>query len=354
MAQIDFFALDIGKRTVKLVQVEKKGESNASLTTIGSIPFPTNLKSVIPDLEDLENMQLLSSTIKSLVESAGIKIKDVITAIPENIIFSKLFTNMPLLEPAKLEEAIYWEAKQFIPIPIEDAQTDWIEIERHKQKDGTETIDVMFIAAPRKTVEAYIKLFELAGLQLAAIEVESIALSRAMRFNYPNLNKNIMIVDLGAEHTNICVVYNGRLVFSQSISTGSDMLTKAITTDFGIQFGQAEQYKIKFGVLPNMGDGGKIRNSIIPIIQIMTNEIQKILSFIDSRLPYGIPEGIFITGSGSMLPGLAEYMQTNLNKSVSILDPLAQVKLKGRMSNVRNELLTPGYCVAVGLALKSE
>ncbi|MCA9385185.1 pilus assembly protein PilM, partial [Candidatus Dojkabacteria bacterium] len=146
----------------------------------------------------------------------------------------------------------------------------------------------------------------------------------------------------------------GRLVFSQSIGTGSDSFSKAIATDFNLQPAQASQYKMKYGVLPNQQDGGKIHNSIKPILEVVLNEIRKILGFIDTRLSYGSPQGIFLSGNGALLPGLPQYMQSTFQLPVSTLDPLNKVKLKGKVEDIRNHISPMGYSVAIGLGLKEE
>lgn len=349
-----FFALDIGRNSIKLLQIERKGANSAKLVAIGSINFPNDLDTVIPSKEAPEKLQLMVSTIKALIQSSGIKTKQVVTSMPESTIFTKLLPNLPVVDQAKLEEMIYWEAKQVLPIPVEDAQIDWIEIEQKQNQDGTKVVSVIVIAAPRSMVEGYIELCRLAELELMALEVESVALARAFEFNYPGNQPLTLMIDLGSEATNAYIIRNGKIIFSQSIGTGSSMFTKAIATDFGIQIGQAEQYKVAYGVLPNQADGGKIYNSIKPVLDVVVNEIHKINGFVETRLQYGKPQQVMLTGNGAMLPGLAQYIQSSLGLNTTIFDPFAGLKLSGEMANIKNEVAYIGFGVVTGLALKME
>ncbi|MBD3363087.1 type IV pilus assembly protein PilM [Candidatus Dojkabacteria bacterium] len=349
-----FFALDIGQSSIKLVQIDRKGSNSARLKAIGSINFPNDLETVIPSKEEPEKLELMVSTLKTLIQSSGVKLKQVVTSMPESTIFTKLLPNLPLVDQAKLEEMIYWEAKQVLPIPLEEAQVDWIEIERKKNSDGTNAVSAMVIAAPRSMVEGYLELCHRAELELVALEVESVAIARAFSFTYQGNQPLTMMIDFGADTTNACVVYNGKVIFSQSIRNGSAMFTKAISTDFGIQPSQAEQYKTAYGVLPNQADGGKIYNSIKPVLDVVVNELHKINGFVETRLQYGKPQQILLTGNGSMMPGLAQYIQTALGVNTSIFDPMANLKLTGGLSNIKNEVVPAGYTVAIGLGLKQE
>lgn len=349
----EFIAVDIGKRHIKLVKIFRKNNT-AQLESIGSIEFPKGLNSTLPTKDEADKLQLLASTIKSLVETTGVKTKQVVTALPESTVFTKLLPSLPLVDPAKLEEMIYWEAKQVLPIPLDDAQIDWIEIGQNESQTGVKTVSVMVIAAPKVLVETYLNLFELAELELIALEVQSVALARVVQFTYPNDTTSSMIMDVGADGTDVSIVQGGRLIFTQSISTGSDAFSKAIASDFGLQVSQADQYKISYGLLPNQNDGGKIFNSIKPLADVIINEVRKIIGFIQTRMNYGVPQKVVLTGNGSLLPGLPQYIQSSLNMNVVLLDPFTNVQLKGNLSNIRNQIAPQGYGLAVGLGLKDQ
>lgn len=353
MVASDFIAIDIGNKTIKLIQIQRQSETSARLLALGSINFPQNLNSAVPSSEEPEKLQLLASVIKSLVKSSGVKTNQVVAALPESIIFTKLLT-LPILDPVKLEETIHWETKNYIPIPLEEAQMDWIEIGQKQTPEGRKVVDVMVIVAPRKIVESYLQLFEAAELELIALEVESIALSRSLGFNGGQNLGNTMLVDIGGSGSVISVIFNGRLLFSQSLSTGADDFTRAIATDFGLQPAQAEQYKFAYGMKVGQADGGKIYNSIKPISDVLVNEIRKILGFIGNRLSYGAPQQIILSGNGSLLPGLAEYLQASLNLKASLFNPFVNLKMGGDLKNIQNEINPIGFSVAVGLGLKNE
>jgi type IV pilus assembly protein PilM len=351
----DFFAIDIGRKSIKLVQATHEKDGSASMNAIGAIDFPQNLPTIMPEKSDEQKVDLLASVIKNLVESSKVKVSQVVTSIPENIIFSKL-TTIPLVDPAKLEQTIYWEAKQFVPIPLEEAQMDWIEVRRTlpTSKNGQIMVDVIIIAAPRKIIEDYLNVFEKADIELIAVEVESVSTARAIKFNYPDIQGTNLFVDMGFDKTNVGVMYNGKLIYSQSIANGSNALTKVIAADFGLQMDQADQYKIAYGLLANGADKGKIANSIQPIVNLIGNEIKRIVGFVNTRLNFGSMKKVYLTGGGSSVPGMTQYIQSLVGIPAQLVDPFANFKFKGDFVNVRNEFNIASFGLATGLALKDE
>ena len=148
MSATDFFAIDLGRSSIKVAQVRRKSETAADLLRLGSIAFPPSLETVIPPIDKSEKMELYVSVIKSLIESSGISVSKVVTAVPENQIITKLLNNIPIMDAAKLEETIHWESKNALPYPIEKAQMDWLVVQEKQTAEGRKVIDVMVIASP--------------------------------------------------------------------------------------------------------------------------------------------------------------------------------------------------------------
>ncbi len=352
MGSTDFFAIDIGSKLVKVVEISRRSSGSASLSNAGQITFPDKIASVVPSIDQEDSLEMLSSVVKSLVSNLGIKSTKVVAALPDNVIFTKLLT-LPVMDVNKMEEVIYWESKGFVPMPLEDVQIDWIEINRVKGADGRAMVNILVIAAPTNLVEGYLKLFDKCGYELIALEVKSVALARLLEFNYGKTGSS-MVIDFGASSTDIAIIHNGKLVFSQSLNTGSDSFTKAIVADFGLDFAKAEQYKINFGLDRQADDQGKIFNSIKPVMDVVVGEVGKVVAFVNSRISFSSPQNIYLCGNGALLPKLPEYLQTSLGLQTVVLDSVKNMKVEGRVQKTFENLNPVGYSVAMGLGLKNE
>lgn len=353
MGKVDFFALDIGGKNIKLSKVKQTGKNKGKIQNIGEMAFPINLNSRIPTPDKESEMELLSSTINELINSSGVRDRKVVSAIPENVVYTKFMSKPVIDDPAKFEEMIYWEAKSFVPMPIEEVQMDWIKIRERKDQQGNRKIDFMVFAAPRTLVESYLQIFNILDLELIALEVESVAFSRLLQFNYPEIPEVSIGVDIGSKNINVIVLLNGFVVFSQNISTGSDDFTKAISTDYGIQLNQAEQYKINYGILPNQADKGKIFNSVKPVVDIVIQEVAKIINYSNSYLQIGNPQAIFLGGGGAQMKGLTQYFQSMLKINTQVIKPSESLELVGKAKSYDLQGLIM-HSVSLGLALKEE
>ena len=342
----EFFGIDIGSHSIKVAQVQQKGEGKAKLEAIGHLETPVGILS----LEDDNAKTELANKIKQIHSASGISTKKVVAALPESTIFTRIIL-LPDVPEKDLEESVYYEAKQYLPTPVSDVQLDYIPISK-VQIEGKNLIRALLVAAPKAIAQKYIDVMELAGLELLALETETIATARAVSFVSP-LEQGALVLDFGSAGTDVSVIKGRNLIFSQSIGTGSDQLTKAITADFGLDYQQAEQYKRTYGLLSDQADG-KIANSLAPIMQVIINEINKTINYFRAHLQESTPKQILIVGDGAKLPGLPEYLTQNLGIQARVEDPIQNLEIKSSLKSEIAQLSTVGFTVAVGLSLKSE
>ena len=341
----DFFGIDIGNHSIKIAEVDRSSIDKAKLQNIASINTPYG----VVNSEDNASKANLAKKIKEVVDNSRIKTRKCIAALPEASIFTRLIS-VPKVDESKLEELVHWEARQYIPLPLTEVQKDYILIEEKKVQDQT-MLQLLLVASPKMLVNKYVEVIKQAGLELLALETETIATSRMVSFAHTS-EKVLMALDFGANGTDISVIKNGKLIFSQSLGTGSDALTKAISNDFSLEMAQAEQYKIAYGLDQTQAEG-KIYKSVEPILRIITDEVSRTLNFFRTHLPESIPEKIFLVGDGSKLKGLDKYLNSQIGVPVERPDLFSKMEIS---DNVQKEIKTEdlvGFSVAIGLELKT-
>lgn len=340
----DFFALDIGNHSIKVVEIDRKAADKAKLVAAASVETPYG---VVNSKEETA-LDKLAQKINEALDNAGIKTRKCVAALPESSIFTRLLT-VPKVSEQKIEEMIYWEARQYIPIPLSEVQTDFIPIEE-TQVSGKKMLKILLVAAPKALINRYMKIAQKADLELIALETETIATSRAISFGFDRKN-TVMVMDFGSNGTDLSVIKNGSMIFSQSIGTGSDSLTKAIANDFNLELSQAEKYKVAYGLDKSQAEG-KIYNSIEPIFQIVTDEILRTINFFRTHLRDSVPEMILLVGDGSKLKKIDEYISEKTQVQVKRYDPKTKLLIPKQLEKeILNSTLT-GFSVAIGLGLK--
>ncbi len=338
----NFFAVDFGSNTIKIVKL-KDVDKNPAVVSFGSIQMPKGAYSS----ESEQHKKEIGLTLKSLVKDLNLNTNNVATSLPDTSIFTRI-VKIPAKKESDLEEAVFWSSKRNIPIPLEDVQIDWSIVNVKETPDGMNQYDILLVAAPKLLINRYVDILKIAGLNPMFIETESLSLVRAL--SSTNETSPNIILDFGYSYIELVIEFNGNLLFNQTISTGSSVITKAIAQEFNLEEVQAEEYKKNYGLDPNQLEG-KIYRTISPIMESIINEIKRIINSYKSTNIGEVPTKLTLVGNGSMMPGLVLYLAQNLNIEVEVGNPYSKVyidpDLKAKMPN-----LLPGYAVSIGLALK--
>ena len=160
--------LDIGSHSVKVVELEALANKQYRLLNWG-VSQP--LAEAIVDGEIMDR-QLVTDAISNLLESRGIKTRNVVAAVSGRAVIVKKIT-MNKLSPEEAQQAIYWEAEQHVPYDINDVSLDF-EILGAAPNDPQQ-MQVLLVAAKKDMVVSFSDLIREAGLTPLIVDVDSFA-----------------------------------------------------------------------------------------------------------------------------------------------------------------------------------
>lgn len=332
--------LDFGHHSVKAVLMGNIDAKKPKVLNLGSQVTPQG----VIDSEDESHQNALAEAVKLLYSSLKLHNRKVVMAMPEYSVFTR-FSEIIGVKQNELENAVFYEAKKYIPIPIEEVRVSFLQIGFDKERDA---FKVLIVAAPRKIVDIYLSVAQKVNLEPLAIETESVAMGRAM-FRATGL-KHLLMLDFGAQSTDMSLMHDGNLVYSQSISIGSDALTQAIINKFDFEYAQAEEYKRNYGIQKDVLEG-KVYETVKPVVDSIITEVRRGLEFYKTKTLLSVPEKCLLNGDGALLPGLSEYMTNSLGINCEIADPFATASIPRKFSNMLGERKA-SYSVAIGLSLK--
>jgi len=341
-----YLGIDLGSTSIKLVEL-KKERGIPTLSTYGYAERPLE-----KDTEKTE--EKIANLLKKLYQKAGAKSYKAVTALPNFAVFNSVIT-LPVMSKKELASAIKWEAKKFIPLPLEKIVLDWKIVEEIKQtkKKTNEKIEktdlpkrayrILLTAASRDLIKKYINIFRLADLQIISLETEAFALARSLvgKDEAPT-----MIIDTSAVSTDIIIIEKGLPVLNRSINVGGINLTKAIAEYLNIDFKKAEQIK---------RDASLVKTSKIP--ELLISEFQPIVEEIKySMNAYQIQTGkmiekVILSGGSAYLPNLTDYIGEIVKTKVFIGNPWSRIAYPLDLKPALEEI-APRFAVAVGLALR--
>lgn len=334
------FGLDIGLQTIKAIQLEKRGENYAILAA-GITPTP--LGGFDSDLE--KDLIPVADAIKKLITDSKIALKQAAISLPEHLVFTRL-VQLPYLTDEEVASAISWQAEPYIPIPITEASIDYQIVGRQEPKGNfTGKVEVLLVAAPKSVISRYVKVAELAGIEVVEVETELLALARSIT----PLGQTVLLADLGATSTDLAIVKNNQLVVSRSVPTGGNVLTKSVSSSLALTVEQAEEYKKTYG-LKNDQLEGKVKFAIEPAFKLIIDEMKKIIQYYKSEM--GAEDQInvaVIAGGGANMSDITSVLAQNLGIEVIVGDPFNKV-IKDENTAKKLAVWAPLYGVAVGLA----
>lgn len=338
--------VDIGFSSIKVVELAFD-KNQARLVSLGSIPTPRPGMVSDSDL-DLEGV---ADAIKKLLAAAGIEGKEVITALPESKVFTRVIDDLPYLNDEELSSAIGYAAEEFIPLPLNEVNLNWQTLFRSDPKDKNARTVVFVVATPKNIVSKYVKVLTMAGLQPKALETEVIAATRSLVGN--NLiSPSTLIVQIGASATDLAVASKGLVWLTRSITTGGQALTRAVAQQFNFEMTQAEEYKKTYGLLEDQLEG-KVFAELKPIIDVIVNESRRVIQAFQTKYPSNQIKRLVLSGGGAKMPGIVIYFANSLGLEVQEADPWFSIA-KDKQLAVKLAQDAPSYSVAVGLALRNE
>lgn len=336
------FGLDIGATSLKLVMLEKQGATFIlKAASISPVP-PKGMLSESP-LDEEEMAQAIAKAAKD----SGVDAKFINLALPENQVYTKVL-EMPVLSDKELASAIYWEAEQYIPVPLSNITLAWNVLKKPQSVVTNEKMEVLMVGAPTALVNKYQKIIQMAGFQINAMETEILAAIRPLILSetFPTS----LIVNIGAISTSFAIVRSGIMVFTYSMSVGGAAINRAIATDFNLTPEQAEEYKRVYGV-SGKSLGGKIGRATEPILNSILEEIKKSIAFYSQKYKNDMPiRQIILAGGTAKLPGIELFFVSNSGIETAIANPWKILSSQ----QIPKDILDNGsdYAIAVGLAMK--
>lgn len=342
-----YLGIDIGSTSIKIVELKKEA-GQAKLLTYG---FSENNKVLPTDWQN--NAPYIAGLINKICNEAGTASRTAVSALPTFSVFSSIL-NLSSVNKKDIDSAVHWEAKKVIPLPLEEMILDWKIIndgisgkDKKDDKQPAKNLKVLLTGAPKALVKRYIDIFKEANINLLSLETETFSLVRSL---VGNDKSPVMLVELGADTTDISIINNSIPILSRSIDVGGVKITKEIANFGNIELEKAEQFKYDLGISALDSQDNDIPQIITEAISPIVNEIKYALNLFHDK--YGRQaEKIVLSGGSALLPNLANYLSKVLNIKVIIGDPWARISYPVDLAPLLNEI-GPRMSVAVGLAMR--
>ncbi len=339
--------LDIGSSAVKAV-VLKRGRGGWSLVAAGEAPLPEG------SLQDGSAAEptAVSAVVSELLDSIRMKRARVATALSGHAVIVKRLS-LPAMSQAELNEAIPWEAEQYIPFDLSDVQLDF-QVVNTGGDAAKNSLDVLLVAAKRDRIDDRTAIVAQTGRRPVVLDIEAFALSNAYQMNYPERTDPLAaLVHVGRGITIVCLLEKGEPVFTRDISIGGQIHLDAILRELGPSgIDELTAKRILHGQFPADTSPDQVAAVLREASAQLVLEVRKTVDFYRATAPVEKLSRIVLSGGAYQAVGLVDLLASEFGAPVDVFDPFRRVSKPSRA--IGADLTGPGYAVAVGLAMRSE
>jgi len=334
--------VDIGSHSVKVCEL-KKTDKGYHVLSLGSAMVPEGAV----DDGTLNDAEAVGAVIADLFKNLKIKNKKVGFSISGySVIVKKV--NLAVMDDEQLEQHIMLEAEQYIPFDINDVYLDYQDLKT--AKEGSDRTDVMLVAAKKEIVDEYLDMLRANNLQPVIVDVDGFALENTFETSYEKA-ENVALVDIGASKMNINILSDGISVVARDIVVGSRQLTEQIQGAFDMEYEEAEA--LKLGQIPAEDRQEEMEQIFSSTCTQWVLEIKKAIDLYHSNNPEKPLSRLVLSGGGSKVVGLSEFLESETSLPVEIFNPFSNMTFnKKKIDTEYIERIGPEMAIVSGIAIR--
>lgn len=290
--------IDIGTKATKVVQLQFTGSDKPGLATCSLLQSGRSDEGFTGNLKNfLAENKLGRAMVATSFDDDSMKIRKF---------------ELPKMPHPDTVEALRWKLRDMVDGDIDTYTVSYSKI---LEQEGVETpiVEVMAYAVKKTAVFETKVLLERLGLNVFYIEPSAVTLAATLDRCHTDDDHFLAGIDIGHRQSIFYVIGKGVFVFSRPLR---DIHLQAHEKD-------PENFPKQVAL-----------------------ELQKSLDTFSVNFKLQSISQLYLSGGGALVPGLSEYLQTNMGIETAMVNPFKSLHVPANMEGVRPEL----FAQAVSLA----
>lgn len=340
--------VSIGSRNVRVLQVRKQKDGSWQVTRALIAPFS--------EADPPETRRVAEA--RSAVRTAQAKGPAYLAATGRDLIMR--YTHVPPVPDWRLEMLMNFEIQEVAEQSGGDVSAAYAPLEVDDTSGGD---NVVLVALTKNSyLKPRLQSVREGGADPLGACPRAVGAYWAYRENGKlGSDETVAIVHIGHENTDVAISRKGTLLFARNVAGGGRLLTDAVVQNLRVDAPTAEKLKITRGNLTPRGKAKyrdsmeeKVANALMQAGGHFVSAINSSVMFAkaQTKVPDCAIDRVVLMGSGSLLRGLPEYLESNLNLPVELFDPMDKVDLSALPAETANAVRQDqgGMAATLGLA----
>jgi type IV pilus assembly protein PilM len=300
------FGLDIGDRSIEIIELEKIFRFSAK--TYGRAELPEG----VVDNGRILNPTQLAERLKKLLKEAKpnkVSTNKVIVSLPGSQVFVKCFSVDIKLKSKDLIQTVIDKATLATPMDLNKTYWDFVE----RPLDNNTQKLIIFFSVPREIANSYVKFCNSIGLEVVSLCFESLSLARTILKKSP---RQSLLIDIGSGMTNLSFFdSDDKINMSITIPLAGEHFTQAVRDKLRIEETEAEVLKVKWGFAKTKENN--IRPIILPLLTEILKEAKEAIDYYEETFNQKL-EDVYLLGGSALLPDIVKEVKNYLGREVQI------------------------------------
>ncbi|MDD5347462.1 MAG: type IV pilus assembly protein PilM [Candidatus Omnitrophica bacterium] len=258
------------------------------------------------------------------------------------------YIDFPKMKLEDLKQSIRFEAQKHIPFPVSEVNIDAVilkDLPDNKMK-------VLLAAVKKDLINQRLRLLRDLGLEVDIVDIDSLALINAFDYSYSQdpaiRSKTIALLNIGSATSNLNILDDGLPALSRDINVGGNNFSQRVADALNIEFKAAEELKLD----KDRQKQDNVKAALEPVLAKLGQEVRTSFDYYESRSITSV-EKIFVSGGGSLYPGLDALLANMLSIDVERWDPFLKILIAPSLDQEKLKGVAGQMAVAVGLALRA-
>jgi type IV pilus assembly protein PilM len=234
-SQIQPIGLDIGRDSIKMIQLEVVGNS-LSVRAAARRSMPDEAKAD-PQLR----LSVAAEMVRQMLREGAFVGRRAVLALPREIVHIKNF-RLPLMPITELESAVQLEARNLLAFDIDHASVHFLVAGEVRQGNNV-LQEVNVLAVRNDDIDDFVQHAHCCGVEVESLDIEQLSLFRSVeRFirRREDEQEVHVLVDIGLASSQVVIGKGRDISVLKAIDIGGLHLHKAIATRLGISVPEAQ------------------------------------------------------------------------------------------------------------------